>query len=351
VRPIAGGPDDPAANDTLDDATATFYAQQILAGSPMPAMGMGKTAAQNRQKVMNTVAKLAGAEGRTGEDLARQIAHYQAGKKKISTLETQLGTVSQAEQTALANGQQFIDRSNELPGQTEYPLLNSVTQTAQRYLPVPGHQTVSAMDAAFNTFASEYAKVVAGSPSGAGTLSDSARHEAQETIRSNASPSQKMAAFKQMQADMANRIAASHRVISDAYDTLTKQPEKVPDSLSAVALGGVMPNGNPPADDGRSPTGGAPPPPGGGELSDDQKRAYSAFIAAHDGKPSAPVLKTFLEKLTGKTVTNSDAIATALAKGQGASTTTRTLNMKASCGIASPKRTNLALEKARSTLR
>jgi hypothetical protein len=64
------------------------------------------------------------------------------------------------------------------------------------------------MDAAWNTFTTEYAKVVAGSPSGAGTLSDSARHEAQETMRGNYSVEQKLAAFKQMQADMANRMAA-----------------------------------------------------------------------------------------------------------------------------------------------
>jgi hypothetical protein len=64
------------------------------------------------------------------------------------------------------------------------------------------------MDAAWNTFTTEYAKVVAGSPSGAGTLSDSARHEQHGDDEGNYSVAQKEAAFKQMQADMANRMAA-----------------------------------------------------------------------------------------------------------------------------------------------
>jgi hypothetical protein len=322
VRPIAGGPNDPAANDTLDPATLTFYAQQVLSGAPMPAMGMGKVASQNRQAVMREVAKMAGGEGKTGEDLARQITHYKAASGKIANLEKQLGTITQAEQTALANGQQFIDRSAELPGQTQYPILNSITQTVQRNVPVPGHDTISAMDAAFTTFANEYAKVVSGSPSGAGVLSDSARREAQETIRSNASITQKMAAFKQMQADMANRIAASHSVLSNAYDTLTKQPDKVPDTFSAVTVPGV--NGAPPpAGPGAAPDGGGggpPTPPDVSDLSADQKQAYSAFLAANP-KPDGPTLKTFLEKLTGKSVTNADDIAAAIAKGAGVSTT------------------------------
>jgi hypothetical protein len=80
-----------ATNDTLDDATTTFYAQQILAGAPMPAMGMGKVASQNRQKVMAKVAEIAGGQGLTGADLAKQIAHYQSGKKQLGTLETAAG--------------------------------------------------------------------------------------------------------------------------------------------------------------------------------------------------------------------------------------------------------------------
>jgi hypothetical protein len=80
------------------------------------------------------------------------------------------------------------------------------------------------MDAAWATFASEYAKVVSGSPSGAGTLTDSARHEAMNIMRGNYSVAQKEAAFKQMRADMSNRLAALNQSISDSYSSLTQRP-------------------------------------------------------------------------------------------------------------------------------
>jgi hypothetical protein len=220
---VALGASTADADGGLDPATTSFYAQQILSGGSMPTLGMGKAASAARLEIMKEVARQAGADGMTGPDLARQIAHYQAGKKRVATLENQLGTIQANEQTALANGQQFIDRSKELPAQTNIPLANSVSQFVLRHT---GDPTVAAMDAAWNTFASEYAKVVSGSPSGAGTLTDSARHEAMETMRGNYSYAQKVAAFKQMQVDMSNRIAALNKSISDSYASLTQRPGK-----------------------------------------------------------------------------------------------------------------------------
>jgi hypothetical protein len=217
IQPISGTD---AGGDGLDDATTSFYAQQILAGGQMPTLGMGKAAAAARQEIMKKVAQIAGAEGLSGKDLAVQIAHYKAGTETVKNLEKQAGTIEGNEQTALANGQQFLDRSRELPGQTGWTGINSIVQGVQRHAPVAGHDTIAAMDAAWNTFTTEYAKVVAGSPSGAGTLSDSARHEAQATMKGNYAYSQKVAAFKQMQADMANRMAAIKQTIADKYKGL-----------------------------------------------------------------------------------------------------------------------------------
>jgi hypothetical protein len=95
----------------LDPATVTLYAQQILTGGQMPALGMGKSATASRQQIMNEVAKLAGADGMTGKDLAVQIGHYKANVANVQNLEKQAGTIEQNEQTALMNGQQYIDRS------------------------------------------------------------------------------------------------------------------------------------------------------------------------------------------------------------------------------------------------
>jgi hypothetical protein len=221
LEPIPGGPADPNAQpDTLDDATTTFYAEQILAGAPMPTLGMGKAAAQARQAILKKVAQIAGGDGLTGKDLAVQVAHYKANLVAVQNLEKNAGSIEQNEQTALMNGQQFLERSKELPGQTSMPAVNSIIQSGQRHLPVAGHDTVIAMDNAYNTFVNEYAKVVAGSPSGAGVLSDSARKEAMETMRGNYAYSQKVAAFNQMKADMANRMAAIRATIAERYKNL-----------------------------------------------------------------------------------------------------------------------------------
>lgn len=331
LMPIPGGPEDPATNDTLDDHTTTFYAQQILAGAPMPSMGMGKVASQNRQKVMAKVAELAGAQGLSGADLAKQIAHYQSGKKQLGNLENQLGTTRQNEMTAILNGQQFLDRSAELPGQTEWPGLNTVTQFFQKYTPVPGHDDKVAMDAAYNTFINEYQKVVAGSPSGSGMLSDSARREGMNVLNGNYSMSQKKAVFDQMQTDMQNRMAAMKTGINQGYDALVKQPGySVPDTTNVIPVAGqhqqdhiVIPGIN---DGSGAPPGlgggdsGGPNPPGVSALNDTQKQAYSAFLAANP-KPTGDQVGTFLSKLTGQQVTDGDAIAKAIASGQGFSTT------------------------------
>jgi hypothetical protein len=234
------------------------------------------------------VAKTAGAQGLSGTDLAKQVAHYKAGQKQVGTLENQRGTTQQNEQTALLNGQQFIDRSTELPGQTQLPIINSLVQTAQRNLPVPGHETIAAMDAAWNTFVNEYAKVVSGTPSGGGTLSDSARHEAMQTMQGNYSLSQKQAAFAQMKADMANRLTAMNGTIDQAYENITVQPGHRNDA----AIAGLP--GNPaPTDNGITPSN--PPPaigpsgPAGSTLSGSQKAVADPNLAK-----IAPQLEQYL---------------------------------------------------------
>jgi hypothetical protein len=217
----------------LDPSTISLYAQQILTGGQMPALGMGKSATVARQQIMNEVARQAGATGMTGKDLAVQIGHYKANLENVKNLEKQAGTVEQNERTAILNGQQFLDRSKELPAQTNIPLANSVTQFALRHT---GDPTIAAMDAAWNTFTTEYAKVVAGSPSGAGVLSDSARHEAQQTMKGNYTYAQKVSAFKQMQADMANRLTAIHNQIDKGYKSLGSRVGKSSDAPAKTVV-------------------------------------------------------------------------------------------------------------------
>jgi hypothetical protein len=291
----------------IDPATVSFMAQQVLAGGQMPALGMGKQAAAARQAVMAEVARQAGARGLNGADLATQVAHYKAGSKQIANLENMAGTIGVNEQTAMANGQQYIDRSAELPGQTSIAPLNAISNWVQRRF---GGETISKADAAYGTFTNEYAKVVAGSPSGAGTLSDSARHEAQETMNGNGSFSQKQAAFDQMKADMANRMAAIHNGITNAYKGLTQQPGyQVPADTAGLVMqaaqghqgiGGPsdgMGGGTPPSGD-SGPSGDSPAPnmpigsgPGGLVPDPDRQKVVDQLSTMlSSGRPDAEVM-------------------------------------------------------------
>ena len=285
----------------LDPATRTYYAQQVLAGAPMPSLGMGKQAAAAKQAIMAEVARLGGASGLNGADQAAQLAHYKAGSGQIANLEKMAGTIGVNEQTALANGQQFLDRSRELPGQTRFQPLNAISDFIQRKA---GGTTISAADAAYNTFVNEYAKVVAGSPSGAGVMSDSARHEAMSTISGSGSIEQKQAAFNQMKADMANRMNAIHGGINSAYKALTQQPGfQVPDSTQGLmapgAASGAGGGGMPPSGGGRGVSSGGPASglsvvgnnTGGSTIDPDRQRVGDKITSMlRDGVPDAQVL-------------------------------------------------------------
>lgn len=285
----------------LDPATRTYYAQQVLAGAPMPSLGMGKQAAAAKQAIMAEVARLGGASGLNGADQAAQLAHYKAGSGQIANLEKMAGTIGVNEQTALANGQQFLDRSRELPGQTRFQPLNAISDFIQRKA---GGTTISAADAAYNTFVNEYAKVVAGSPSGAGVMSDSARHEAMSTISGSGSIEQKQAAFNQMKADMANRMNAIHGGINSAYKALTQQPGfQVPDSTQGLmapgAASGAGGGGMPPSGGDRGVSSGGPASglsvvgnnTGGSTIDPDRQRVGDKITSMmRDGVPDAQVL-------------------------------------------------------------
>jgi hypothetical protein len=62
-------------------------------------------------------------------------------------------------------------------------------------------------------------------------------------------------------------------------------------------------------------------------LSDDQKRAYDAFLTANPN-PSGDQVGAFLSKLTGKTVPNGEEIAKAIRQGRGINTTVQDIGYK-----------------------
>jgi hypothetical protein len=115
--------------------------------------------------------------------------------------------------------------------------------------------------------------------------------------------------------DAIEQHASFLRAVADGKDPRDPNVAKQY-SLGAVAAGGDA-----------TPTGGGDgtSPPGTSNLTDEQTRAYKAFLATNPN-PDGGTLKTFLEGLTGKTVTNADAIAKALKQGGGINTTVQDLS-------------------------
>ena len=90
--------------------------------------------------------------------------------------------------------------------------------------------------------------------------------------------------------------------------------------------------------------GGGDTPPGISNLTPEQSQAYTAFVAANDGKPSAPALKTFLEKLTGQKVTNADEIAAAIGKGAAPNPATQDVTLQQQIDAAVQQEKELGIE-------
>lgn len=142
-----------------------------------------------------------------------------------------------------------------------------------------------------------------------------------------------------------NRVLRSAAILNNENPDDPKVLQKyrqqfLPQTNSAATPPPAGPSGSPggPSDGGD----GGPTPPGVAPLSDPQKQAYSAFLAANP-KPSGDQVATFLTKLTGQTVTNGDDIAKAIASGQGASTTVenKTEQQKVAAELAAEKQTGM----------
>jgi hypothetical protein len=106
-------------------------------------------------------------------------------------------------------------------------------------------------------------------------------------------------------------------------DPAVQKKYNIPPLPKFGAGGGGSAGGGPPSGGG----GGGSSPPGVTDLSDDQKHAYAAFLAANPN-PSGDQVGAFLTNLTGKTVPNGEEIAKAIKQGRGVSTTVQDVTKK-----------------------
>ena len=267
---------DDANTKPLDPGAIDMLAHQYILTGAMPAMGMGKAASGDRHAIINRVSDVVGS--RSGESLAVGIARYKNGVKALGNLETQGASIRTNEGTANANAEQYLNSIRRVYPENSWAVGNMARATERHFFNDPDYATYQN---ARNTFLTEYAKVVAGSPTGSGVLSDSARKEQMDILSNTTSPKAAEAAVGQMRLDMRNRTQSYQSNIERGYKNLeagqsistgangdlldergniipAKQQGAAPGNLpGAPGPGGNIGGGSPPA-------GGSPPLSGAG---------------------------------------------------------------------------------------
>jgi hypothetical protein len=198
---------DPNAIDP-DDPAIAMAARQYAATGDMPALGNGN--GPMRRAILRQAAQIVSANRWTPAQIAANKATVKAATTALAADNRMYDTIQTAEQTALANGQRYIDLAAQMPGNTSSTWYNSVRNGIGAEF---SDKRVTDANTAYQTFIGEYNRVVNSTPSGSGTLTDASRREAQDTFSNATSPEAKRSAFEVMKADMAARRQAQQAII------------------------------------------------------------------------------------------------------------------------------------------
>jgi len=189
--------------EALDQAAEVYH----LTGK-LPPGGRGAAGIAQGRMIMNRSAELY--PGSITED----SAEYAANKESLKKLQTQFDAVSGFENTAGKNLDLFLKQAKKVIDFGS-PLINMPLRVAAQKA---GSGDQAAFSTARTTALTEIAKVL-NSPTGAGVLSDSARHEVEGLIGPDATLKQIYQAADILKQDMANR----HQSYSDQIADIKKR--------------------------------------------------------------------------------------------------------------------------------
>lgn len=184
------------------DMTANLYAQT----GTLPPMGMGKAGATVRQAIINRAAEL-----NPDANIAQNKASYGADTGSLKKLQAQTDAVSAFESTAAANSKILDDVLKRTPD-IGAKFLNKPLRAIEGQL---GSEDVAAFNTIRQSVQNEYARIIS-NPNLSGTMSDSARKEAETLLSPDATVGQIRAALKILKAEAANR----HKSYQDQIGTI-----------------------------------------------------------------------------------------------------------------------------------
>jgi len=189
----------------LKDNTIDYVAQQYMLTGQLPAMGMGRAAAANRDRILNRAAEIEQETGATGADAVERHMTVRTATAALTTVSRQRAVIGPAEHTANLNADQVLALAPTGGGPSGAPILNRWIQAGRQS--VLGDPDVSRFNLAVGTLADEYAKVVSGG-TGAQAATDSARAEAYRRINGAMNLQQLRGVVAQMRVEMQNRMSS-----------------------------------------------------------------------------------------------------------------------------------------------
>lgn len=193
----------------LTDDAVEQTAKRYLETGVMPPLGMGDKT--TRQRVLNKAAEL----DPTG-NIASNSASFRSDQGSLATLQKQRDAVGAFEGTALKNLDNFLDLAKKVPD-TGSPVFNTPLRAlGSKGL---GSTDLAAYNAARTVVVPEFAKILS-SPTAAGQLSDSARHEVENVISGNATLAQTLAVANLLKKDAENRRQSYDEQISKVRERI-----------------------------------------------------------------------------------------------------------------------------------
>lgn len=188
-----------------DPSTVQYWAQSVAAGQPLPALGMGKQAAQYRQAILKGAAAINSGQGLTGVDQNVNIAATKANSGALGKQTALRSATEGFENTMLQNMNVARDLLKKGAGTTGIPVLNRYQQYIKGQY--AGDPDVVALKNAIDTVADENAKIRSGTL-GNTPATDAMRTSIHEGLNTSQTPEQILSAFSVMEKDAGNRSRA-----------------------------------------------------------------------------------------------------------------------------------------------
>lgn len=200
----------------------------------MPALGQGSSGI--RTAILTEAALQNKAEGKTTVEGATDLVSNKASATAIAQLQKQKTMVGAFEKNATKNADIALKLS-EQTDRTGVPVFNSWIQAGQKG--ITGNPTVSAFNAANETFVNEYAKIMSGSM-GNTPVSDAARAHAHDMLSTAQTKDQYKAVINVLRQEMGNRMAGFDEELVAAKEGLKGTSKKSESQAGGLSIGQVV---------------------------------------------------------------------------------------------------------------